>query len=566
MHSNVTDNVFGVFYLSTSTTPGFHLFNGAKDWLTFDFDPPDELALVCQMFCSRLNDNDIKVTQYLGSSTIDLSIVSANEYSFVIRDSSSTPPLRTGQISLKIEVPELKLNHLCVQDETFSRDMYSAADANLTWINGFSPKGLPPIVSGLMYVHSPYYVNHMGVTLPSGAFCMIPTSVDDKISQAIRSHKQRFLISLSRNCMSVETWLDGISDMMSSSIKSRHLRCLAVVADTVTLHARMNISYTPDVQLTPTPIGTERWEIPREPTDNGEISFTGDCEDFAREVYQHCKEIRDWITPNHKSIMGMLSAVLHMYIPTIEQGAVDSSAHSKYITYAAPYRNHIWAALHPRNAWRTKMKGHVDLNELYSVWPVQNCEYTLPLLHLEGTGEVYPVVTSKKPGYIAKMKYLSAQIPLDHPCVIGTTTPDMSLQCDHRSKFYKYAIAFMTDIFSDQGMIDYTYTTDGKYGVPIYDWARGNYNFRPSVKHTVQTMENIKKMINFERPILPITTDSSVIKGPPRKNGYFIRYGKNSPINYTTVCNYKIGECHWYEIYFKVDEPGGSSSEIELFR
>jgi hypothetical protein len=255
------------------------------------------------------------------------------------------------------------------------------------------------------------------------------------------------------------------------------------------------------------------------------------------------------------------------YIPTIEQGAVDSSAHTKYITYDAPYRNHIWAALHPRNAWRTKIHGLTRpiKDALYKDFPEQKCERTLPLLHLEGTGDVYPVVTCRKPGYIAKMVARTEDIQKNWPFVIGTTTPDMSLQCDHKSNFYKYAIAFMTDIFKDHGLLDYTYVTDRTYGVSIYDWARGKYNFRPSTQHSPEIMENIDHMIRLERPILPITTESQVIK-KHKGSGYYLRFGSTSAIDdeYSMQGEYQVGSHKWYEVYFKVDDSKGSSSEIDV--
>ena len=89
------------------------------------------------------------------------------------------------------------------------------------------------------------------------------------------------------------------------------------------------------------------------------------------------------------------------YVPTIEQGAVDSSAHSKYITYWAPYRNHIWAALHPRHAFVAKCRPQMKVD--YTKWPKQKCESKLPMLHWEGTGDVFPIVTLKTPGYIARI-------------------------------------------------------------------------------------------------------------------------------------------------------------------
>jgi len=571
IYSNVVVDPFVVFFLSVPTVPrSLTLMEASEEtWSEFgSASMSDELAFVGQMYCSRLNDDGNKVSQYLGSFVVDLSTVHKQEYTFVVRDSSSKHPLRTGQIVMKFEMPDnLKLNPLRVQDQQFARQMYTAADANLTLIHGFSPRGLPGIVSGLHYVHSPYYVNHLGVTLPAGAFCMIPTSLEDDKTKAVRSHRQRFMVALARNCMSPADWMAGIQDMMNNSLKSRHLRCLSVVADTVTLHARLDMYYTPDVQLLPESKGTERWSVPREPDSKGGISFTGDCEDFAREVYQQCKEIRDWIKPGEDSLMSHLSSVLHMYVPTIEQGAVDSEAHSKYITYDAAYRNHIWAALHPRNAWRTKIHGLTRpiKDALYKDFPEQKCERTLPLLHLEGTGDVYPVVTCRKPGYIAKMVARTEDIQKNWPFVIGTTTPDMSLQCDHKSNFYKYAIAFMTDIFKDHGLLDYTYVTDRTYGVSIYDWARGKYNFRPSTQHSPEIMENIDHMIRLERPILPITTESQVIK-KHKGSGYYLRFGSTSAIDdeYSMQGEYQVGSHKWYEVYFKVDDSKGSSSEIDV--
>ena len=566
--SHVADNPFVVFYLSDTSKPAtISLTNKNKDQHLFKVSlSSDSLALVGQMYFKRQNDEGKSVSQYLGSTVVDLSTITDQEYSFSMHDSSSHPALKTGQITMKIQLPkDLVKNQLRIQDPTFSRQMYTAADANLTYIEGFGSKGLSSVVEGLKYVHSPYYVNHLGVTIPAGAFCMIPTVLEDDFSRAVKSHKQRFIVALSRNCMSSDDWSNGILNMLDSTIKSQHLRCLAVVADALTLHSRLEINYTPDVQITPESKGTERWSVPREPMENGQLSFTGDCEDFAREVYQQCKEIREWIKPEKTTIMGQLSMVLHMYVPTIEQGAVDSSAHSKYITYDAPYRNHIWSALHPRNAWNTKMIGQASLHHLYDQFPKQLCEKTLPLLHLEGTGDVYPVVTKRKPGYIAKMNQRSRQIIRENPFVQGLTTSDMSLQCDHKSTFYKYAIAFMTDIFKDQGLLDYTYVTDRKYGVNIYDWSRGQYHFIPSTQHSPETMNNIKEMIQIERPVGAITTNSYIKKKPILSSGYFLRYGQNKPIetDYNNIAEYQVGSHSWYEAYFQADDSE-TGSEIEV--
>jgi len=558
LHSYVADNVFAVFFMSVPTQPPMLTITKATDTVhrLQLLENDSELALICQMFCTRLNDDKKQVSQYLGSFAVDMSQCRPQSYTFTVRDASKRPVLNTGQISTEFihalfAPSESQLNVHAVQGEA-PHLLANASEANLTWIQGFGKNGLPGIVDGLKMVHSPYYTNHLGTTMPSGAFCMIPTRCHKE--SALISHRGRLQIALARNAMSEQDFMDTIANMLSSgTVKSRHLRCLVVVADTVTMHAQMNINYTPDVQLTPTPVGTERWEIPREPTADGHTSYTGDCEDFAREVYQQCKEILEWVRPATTDILSTLSAVLHLYVPTIEQGAVDSAAHSKYITYDAPYRNHIWAALHPRDAWRTKLLVHdCSLAKLYQKWPMVDCEPKLPVLHLEGTGQVYPVVTTVKPGYIVKMHRFIQQLD----CPPTASTPDMSLQCDKSSSFYKYAIACMTDIFAEQGFLDFTYITDNKYGCPIYDWARGKYKFVPSTKHSDKTMSIIKHMIKLERPIFPITETSTIQKKPKMDNGYHVRFGKKTPFDNiptnASVGEYVVGDKKWYEIYFHI--------------
>ena len=432
-------------------------------------ETPKELAVIGQLYFERLNDDHKRVSQYLGSIVVDLcTISSGDEYTFNFQDYSSKIR-QTGQVKMSFHFSPLNIKHLKIQDQEVSRALYSAADANLTWIQGFSPNGLAPIVDGLKFVHAPYYVNHMGVTLPSGAFCMIPTTLRDNLTEAIRSHEQRFKVALARNCLEEHIWKKNIIELMTGSPKSKHIRCLAVIADAVTLHARLDLNYTPDVQVMDDGSykGNERWSVPREPAMNGNLSFTGDCEDFAREVYQQCKEIREWFKPGTESLMNLVSAVHHMYVPTIEQGAVDSEAHSKYITYDAAYRNHIWAAMHPRHAWKTKMYGTCSLQFLYDKWPLQKCEPSLPVLHLEGTGDVYPIATKKRPSFIGKMISKTNQIETKYPSLISANSIDMSLQYKVENGFYKYPIAFMTDIFKDCGMLDYTYITGNVYGVPM---------------------------------------------------------------------------------------------------
>jgi hypothetical protein len=564
LHSYFAENVFAVFFLSVPTEPPMLTVSDTtpNQQSLQMLDKSSEIAFVCQLFCSRMNDDNQSVSQFLGSFAVDMSQCRPKKYTFDVHDASTRPPVCTGQVSIEFNCPapasmlSAPLTVHTMQNNTHVQ-LAEASEANLTWIQGFGKNGLMSIVEGLDRVHSPYYTNHLGTTMPSGAFCLIPTCLGCHKEAALRTHKEQLQVALARNVISENTFVDNISDMLTSgNVKSKHLRCLVAISDAVTMHAQVSINYTPDVRLTPTPVGTERWEIPREPTADGGSSFTGDCEDFAREVYQQCKEIVKWVQPGTADILSAMSAVLHLYVPTIEQGAVDSSAHSKYITYDAPYRNHIWAALHPRDAWRSKLLVHnCSLTTLYEKWPKVACESKLPLLHLEGTGQVYPVVTNRNPGYVVKMHRLVQQ--LHCPQLDSATTPDMSLQCEHSSTFYKYAIACMTDVFADQGFLDFTYITNNTYGCSIYEWARGNYHFVPSTKHSKDTMNTIKQLIKLERPIFPITERSSIQQRPRIDNGYYVRFGQETAFDNipkeALTGEYTIGSHKWYEIYFRID-------------
>ena len=552
--SSYVKDIFCVLYLTCASSP--RMLTTKKD-STHSIELDDKVAklgLVTELFCSRLNDDEKPVTQFLGSALLDLSQVSLKEYHLTLTDSSSRPPVKTGYCTIRFTNIPTVSQHLSCQGKNIVAQMFQEAEANLRLISPFHPKGLQGIKDGLKMVHSPYYVNHMGVTLPSGAFCMMNTMEHNK-EQALKSHGERLQVSLKQNHISEHDFVRLVADMMTHGIHSKHMRCLNVVADTLTLHARCDINYTPDVQLLPESKGTERWEIPREPKPNGEISFTGDCEDFAREVYQQAKEIRLWQMPKIRgTILESLSAILHMYVPTIEQGAVDSSMHSKYITYWAPYRNHIWAALHPRHAFAAKCRPSLPLD--YTRWPKQPCEAKLPMLHLEGTGDVFPIVTTgPPPGYIARIIRRRKSVGQQFAALSMLSTPDFSLQTNHKSTFYKYAIACMTDIFSDSGILDFTYVTGNTYGVSIYDWARGKYRFKPSAQHSPETMNNIKEMMSLERPVQAITTKSKCIRSNVPDNADYVRFSSFAPIDVppgATQAVYKVGNKKLYEIYFDV--------------
>ena len=89
IYSNVIADPFVVFFLSVPTVPRSLTVTEASEetWSELaSTSKSDELAFVGQMYCSRLNDDGNKVSQYLGSFVVDLSTIHKQEYTFVVRD------------------------------------------------------------------------------------------------------------------------------------------------------------------------------------------------------------------------------------------------------------------------------------------------------------------------------------------------------------------------------------------------------------------------------------------------------------------------------------------------
>lgn len=523
-------DTFVQVYLTADCTPKVHTLSGPSR-VSFTTDIYGELALVCILYCRRLHKG-VCVTKLLGSAMLDLSEVdSQKKYTVNMYDASVRPSIDMGHIDIQITVPShAPLYHCLIHNIEFVRALFTAAEANLDLIEGFGKHGLPAVVHGMRLVHSPYYVNHLGVCLPSGAFCMIKTSLSTNHFAALFSHRARLDITLARNGWSEDHFVATVRELCGTTqLGKEHYGCLATVVDFVTLHTRVAMHYMPDVSLHPEAESTERWEVPREPTLDGKQCFVGDCEDYAREVYHQICEIRDWVLPSTESdALEAVSAVLHMYIPTIEQGAVNKNAVSDELRKKIPhaeYRNHIWAAMHPRHHWRTNLDVSKQTREtigkffkgLYRKWPKQPCETNLPLLHAEGTADVYPIVLRECPEYILQRQ--------QDPC----QTSDFTLQTRGQSNFYKYAIACMTDFFAEFGWLDYTYITEDKYGCNIHEWATSQYRFTPSCTHSSDIMDKIRKAITYDRPIAPIVSMSRIIQNP-NISGEFVRCSSKRPI------------------------------------
>ena len=92
--SSYVKDIFCVLYLTCASSP--RMVTTKKD-STHSIELDDKVAklgLVTELFCSRLNDDEKPVTQFLGSALLDLSQVSLKEYHLTLTDSSSRP---TGQ-------------------------------------------------------------------------------------------------------------------------------------------------------------------------------------------------------------------------------------------------------------------------------------------------------------------------------------------------------------------------------------------------------------------------------------------------------------------------------------
>ena len=571
-------NLFAQLYMSVKTSPSYIQIahDDDKDVTnTMVMEEADlERVLVCQLYCERKNDEGIKVTGLLGSGTLDLAHCSHETCSVKMWDKSTQNMASlVGSIGIKFEKMifsgenaegEFQLQTHAAQ--SLDRILGNAAEANLTWISPFGTKGLPGIKQGLQQVHSPYYKNHLGVTMPSGAFCLIPTTIenDNQLTMAILSHKNRLDVTLARNLMTGEKFVVLVQDMFENGVAPRHNGLFTVLADTVTLHSRQIINYTPDVQLTKAGLkdkGKEEWSIPRYSKEHGsKLSFKGDCEDFAREVLQQCKEIMEWIPPEIDGTpIESLAALLHLYVPTIEQGAVDSSAHSIYQDEPAPFKNHIYAGLHPRFHFRDKIVGEQKLvtEHLYEKWAKKTWESSLPFLHLESTANVVADIESKE--LSMKKRNTIAKARQKYSSLYSAKYADDGLNLYHESNFYKYPIAFMTHSFIDQGIIDFTYVDVGikHYGVDIYDYFQGKYHFIPSTKHSNEVMAKIKHMLKMERKIPPILYRSEVRIPPKLLEGDFVSFKtKGLGTKISRECNngeYNVNDKIINEVYFQVE-------------
>ena len=327
------------------------------------------------------------------------------------------------------------------------------------------------------------------------------------------------------------------------------------------------IRYTADTKITNKLESTERWEIPREPSEDGGQSYTGDCEDLrARNLPTSAR--------NRPTRLGQVE----QYATRVDGRRVEyvcADHRTRGRSHLLPTRNtsrmkpstattsgarSIRDTLGPQT-WKSRRDSKTCSNKACAA-----CTTSGPNTR---ANRFYRFFTSKAPATfcpscfrafqktVAKLQEAKWALENTHPELKRMTSTDMSMQLHRASVFYKFAVACMTDVFSECGWLDYTYVSDTKYGAPMAQWVLGEARMRPSASHSHDTMDNIRKIITVERPIRPLLTTSLCLQAP-RPFKRFVRYGQKTPIEKihtnrdTQLATYKIHDCTWYEIYFKV--------------
>ena len=174
---------------------------------------------------------------------------------------------------------------------------------------------------------------------------------------------------------------------------------------------------------------------------------------------------------------------------------------------------------------------------------------------LESTANVVSNIESKE--LSIKKRDTIAKAQQEYPSLYPAKHADNGLNMYHKSNFYKFPIAFMSHAFADQGIIDFSYVdVDMKhYGVDIYDYFKGNYQFVPSTVHNADVMARIKHMLKMERKIPPILYRSEVRVPPALHEGHFVSLntikGFSKEINKReNVAEYKVQDKIIQEVYF----------------
>ena len=152
-------------------------------------------ALICGVY-----GESEKNTHNIGCFVLDASkLKSGHVYNIEsdIKDHTSKPSI-TGKSKIDISIMyDFPMKEIDWNNRNSMDMVHASAEKNLTWIEPYSSIGYPPINPALYKIHSPYYTTNIGVTLPSGAFCIKKTHYnEDSYKKSLVSTYSRFKVAL----------------------------------------------------------------------------------------------------------------------------------------------------------------------------------------------------------------------------------------------------------------------------------------------------------------------------------------------------------------------------------
>lgn len=447
-------------------------------------------VVVVGIYCDGVDDDGGRVTHTLGTVKIDAAKLKQTTQWYTIYDSSQKPPMRMGRARIMVEA-DLQT------PTTFSiplKAIRAAAEKNLQHIAPYGHSAaLQACAPHLERIHAPYFRSSSGTMLPSGAFLLSDVVVDDE-NALVQSMASRVATVLRRHGMTEDAFVTAVKQQK----KTMDRRLLQIMAETVTYATLHKVRYTADTQRNKP---TDRWETVRLPN-----SFAGDCEDCAKDLVIECME---W--PKHCDVDGnraidAIARLLSFYVPVMVQGAVGNYKHTKQNLSHTGYMNHEWAALHPR-AWFEHVTGIAKSQKVASI------HKDLPTIVMEGTGEVYPFH------------------PPRHDTDMAKRVEDMHkwVAADTSYAFYDIPVACSSPFYASKGIIDFVYTSNGRYGVPFNEWIQRKHGVMVACRHKKKMMDAFKTAMSVERPIRaytdvvrPLRVPQNALKNPVRV-GYICR-------------------------------------------
>lgn len=418
------------------------------------------LGLVVGAYGIRRVDNE-EVTHPCGTTVIDMSKIKKNVVNEFVTSLIDTTlqHKKLGTIQFAIQWKPPVIPPTVPLDTDMTCRMHRAAEQNLTLIAPFSPCGFPPICSTLQRMHSPYYTTNTGMQLPSGAFLL-----NTGQHSGITSHRQRLEAVLTCVGWTQQKFIDAVAhfELHNANI------VLNILSKTLTMHSVQCLKYVTDIQFEYNAVvDTDRWNCPRYKN-----NFVGDCEDCAKEIYV---ETQEWSRiKSDDPLVLAFQLVLQKFTPVVVQGCVEINN---------TRLNHIWAALVDANYFEKNMGGSVTK-------PV------LPTLILEGTSMSSPFASLNQRCIRRKLKSIYKQEQIFN---------DIAHEDVYPHTFYKYVVACMTPKYKDSGVIDFTYVKNNRYGITFQEWVDGNYVMKPSVRHSLQTIRMMEHVVEYDKPILPLT-------------------------------------------------------------